>query len=51
MFRNVFVLLLAFFCFLKHLVHCDTIIVDSSDPIDNFDKETVLNLEDVNINT
>ncbi|VEV58978.1 conserved Plasmodium protein, unknown function [Plasmodium vinckei vinckei] len=46
MFRNVFVLLLAFFCFLKHLVHCDTIIVDSSDPIDNFDKETVLNLED-----
>ncbi|CXJ15982.1 conserved Plasmodium protein, unknown function [Plasmodium berghei] len=46
MFRNVFVLLLAFFCFLKHLIHCDTIIVDSNDAIDNFDKETVLNLDD-----
>ncbi|SCM26148.1 conserved Plasmodium protein, unknown function [Plasmodium chabaudi chabaudi] len=46
MFRNVFVLLLAFFCFLNHLIHCDTIIVDSSDAIDGFNKETVLNLDD-----
>ncbi|KJP88155.1 hypothetical protein AK88_02102 [Plasmodium fragile] len=43
---RLFFVLLSLLCFLLHYVQCDVIIVDSNEVIQNFDKDTVLNLSD-----
>ncbi|GAW83425.1 hypothetical protein, conserved [Plasmodium gonderi] len=44
--RSLFFVIFSFLCTLLHYIQCDVIIVDSNDDIQNFDKETVLNLSE-----